>query len=181
MKTWIILLRGVMPTGKNKVPMAALRSALEAAGLADVRTYIQSGNIIASSALARPALETLVHELIAEQFGGDIVVLAREATYFRRALAGNPFADEDPAKLYFTLLEKRPDPAITTAFLAPGFLPDRIDILDDMAYICCATRYSELKINNNFIERKLGLSATTRVYNTIARLVALSAGVGPDR
>ena len=86
-----------MPTGRNKVPMAALRSALEAAGLEDVQTYIQSGNVIASSALTRRALEALVHELIAEQFGGDIVVLAREAAYFRRALARSPFADEDPA------------------------------------------------------------------------------------
>lgn len=178
MKTWIILLRGVMPTGRNKVPMAALRSALEAAGLEDVQTYIQSGNVIASSALTRRALEALVHELIAEQFGGDIVVLAREAAYFRRALARSPFADEDPAKLYFTLLDKRPRPDAAAAFLAPGYLPDRVAIRDDMAYIYYSTRYSELKINNNFIERRLGLSATTRVHNTIARLVALSEGAG---
>lgn len=170
-----------MPTGRNKVPMAALRGALEAAGLKDVQTYIQSGNVIASSDLTRRALEALVHELIAGQFGGDIVVLAREAAYFRRALARNPFAGEDPAKLYFTLLDKCPAPEATAAFLAPGYRPDRIEILDDMAYICCATRYSELKINNNFIERKLGLSATTRVYNTIARLVALSEAAGRDR
>lgn len=181
MKTWIILLRGVMPTGRNKVPMAALRVALEAAGLKDVQTYIQSGNVIASSGLRQHALEALVHTVIAEQFGGDIVVLAREATYFRHALARNPFAGEDTARLYFTLLGKCPNPETTAAFLAPGYSPDHIEILDDMAYICCATRYSEAKINNNFIERKLGLPATTRVYNTIARLVALSEEARQDR
>jgi len=43
-----------------------------------------------------------------------------------------------------------------------------------MAFVLCATKYSDLTINNNFIERKLRVSATTRVYNTIAKLVSLS-------
>jgi uncharacterized protein (DUF1697 family) len=102
MKTWIILLRGVMPTGKNKVPMSLLRSALRAAGLHGVKTYIQSGNLVVSSDLQRQALEALVHNVIAEQFGGDNVVLAREPNYFRRALALNPFAGEYTARLYYS-------------------------------------------------------------------------------
>lgn len=174
MKTWIILMRGVMPTGRNKVPMALLRSALEMAGLKEVRTYIQSGNVIVSSGLQRRALEALVHDVIAERFGGDIVVLAREASTFKRILARNPFAGEDTARLYFTLLDDKPKPAALEAFLASAYLPDRIEFVDDVAYILCATKYSDLKINNNFIERKLGISASTRVYNTIARLVELS-------
>ena len=61
MKTTIILLRGVMPTGKNKVLMAPLRTALEEVGLSQVRTYIQSGNVIVSTRLGLPAVERLVH------------------------------------------------------------------------------------------------------------------------
>jgi uncharacterized protein (DUF1697 family) len=49
----IILLRGVMPSGKNAVPMAPLRAALEKAGLHKVRTYIQSGNVLAQAGAAR--------------------------------------------------------------------------------------------------------------------------------
>lgn len=52
--------------------------------------------------------------------------------------------------------------------------PDKIEVVADMAYVLCATKYSDLKINNNFIERKLRTSATTRVYNTIAQLTELS-------
>ena len=55
MSTYIVLLRGVMPMGKNKVPMAELRTALEAAGLREVRTYIQSGNVIVSTRLRERA------------------------------------------------------------------------------------------------------------------------------
>lgn len=47
-------------------------------------------------------------------------------------------------------------------------------VIGDTAYVLCATRYSDLKANNNFIERKLGVAATTRVYNTIAKLIELS-------
>ncbi|NLD34588.1 MAG: DUF1697 domain-containing protein [Clostridiales bacterium] len=46
MHTLILLLRGVMPTGKNKVPMARLREVMEAAGYGRVRTWIQSGNLL---------------------------------------------------------------------------------------------------------------------------------------
>ena len=59
MKTQIILLRGVTPTGKNKVPMTNLRVALEQAGLHGVGTYIQSGNVIDSSDLKQTKMEKL--------------------------------------------------------------------------------------------------------------------------
>ncbi len=75
MKSFIILLRGLTPTGKNKVLMAPLRAALTKAGLRDVQTYIQSGNGIVSTDLTQPALEQLVHEVISKEFGGDVAVL----------------------------------------------------------------------------------------------------------
>lgn len=174
MTTYIILLRGVMPTGKNKVLMAPLREALERAGLSGVRTYIQSGNVIADSALNPPDLETLVHEVIAGTTGGDIKVLARPAAYFKRALARCPFRDADTTKLYFTLLEREPGTEQLGALLESPYAPDALEIRGDMAYILFATRYSDSKLNNAFLERKLKLAATTRVYRTIAKLVELS-------
>ncbi|MCB5362330.1 DUF1697 domain-containing protein [Pusillimonas sp. CC-YST705] len=174
MKAKIILLRGVMPMGKNKVPMAPLRAALEAAGLHDVRTYIQSGNVIASTTLEQPDLESLVHCVIKEQFGGDIKVWARSPSYFRDVMANNPFREKDPAKLYFTLLEASPDDALLQSFHALSHAPDQVSVLGDVAYVLCATKYSNLKANNNFIERKLHVAATTRNFNTMSKLLALS-------
>ncbi len=46
-------------------------------------------------------------------------------------------------------------------------------VLDDTVYILCATKYADIKVNNTFIERKLQVAATTRVYNTVKKLVAL--------
>jgi len=173
MKTQIILLRGVTPAGKNKVPMGLLREALEEAGLKNVRSYIQSGNVVASSGLGQAALERLVHNVIAEKFGGDIVVLARTPAYFKDVLIRNPFAGADTSKFYFTLLASLPEAKRLHEFLAQGYAPDKIEVIGDMAYILCATNYRDMKINNNFIERKLKVSATTRNYNTISKLVEL--------
>lgn len=173
MKTTIILLRGVMPTGKNKVLMAPLRTALDEAGLSQVRTYIQSGNVIVSTRLGLPAVERLVHETIKEQLGAELKVLARHVPYFEEVLARNPFKDEDPAKLYFTLLASLPEAATLAAFQALDHAPDQVRVVGDMAYVRCHTKYSDVKANNNFIEKKLKLAATTRNFNTISKLVAL--------
>jgi uncharacterized protein (DUF1697 family) len=174
MNTQIILLRGVTPTGKNKVPMAPLRAALEDAGLKNARTYIQSGNVIAFTDLDQIALERLVHAVIKDNFGGDIVVMSRTASYFRKVLVNNPFNEADTSKVYFTLLSSKPETHILKEFLATEYAPDKIEVVDDMAYVLCATKYRDMKINNNFIERKLKVPATTRVYNTIAKLVEMS-------
>ncbi|WP_374627989.1 DUF1697 domain-containing protein, partial [Devosia sp.] len=69
MNKYAILLRGVMPTGRNRVPMAELRVALSKAGLLDVQTYIQSGNVIAQTELTQSSLEALVHQVILREIG----------------------------------------------------------------------------------------------------------------
>ena len=91
MKHYAIFLRGVTPTGKNRVPMAELRTALSNSGLADVKTYIQSGNVIAKSALDQSSVEALVHGIIAKAVGANIVVIARTHGQLKRIVEGNPF------------------------------------------------------------------------------------------
>lgn len=174
METYVILLRGVIPTGKNKVLMAPLRAALEAAGLEEVRTYIQSGNVVARSNLRQSQLETLVHEVIEERFGGDIAVLARTARAFQDILKRNPFTNVDTTKLYFTLLATEPEEQWVKAFLSGGYSPDQVTVMGDVVYVLCATQYRDVKVKNNFIERKLRVTATTRNYNTMSRLAELS-------
>ncbi|MGI8765485.1 MAG: DUF1697 domain-containing protein [Gemmatimonadaceae bacterium] len=181
MNTYVILLRGVMPTGRNKVPMAPLRTALAGAGLSDVRTYIQSGNVIAASALHHAELEHLVHAVIATEFGGDIAVMARTAAEFRRVLERNPFTDADTSRLYFTLLGSLPEAARRAEFASTDWSPENVRVTDDAIYTLYATRYSDSKLNNSTIERRLRVKATTRNFNTTSRLVELSSAGEQDR
>lgn len=174
MKTSIILLRGVMPTGKNRVPMAPLRAALAKAGLEDVRTYIQSGNVIAASRRSPRSIATLVHDVIAQEFGGDIVVFVRTPAQMRDYLERMPFRNPDTKRLYFTLLADSPDPALLAALAAEKHGRDRFQVVGDMLYLYYAARYSDSKLNNNYLERRLKLSATTRNFNTMTKLVELT-------
>lgn len=175
MTKYVILLRGVMPSGKNRVPMAELRAALIDAGLLDVQTYIQSGNVIAKSALAQPALESLVHEVIFREIGADIAVIVRTHEQLKRVMDGNPFPLSAAARTYFSLLSAPAAAPLTEAFSRLEFFPDNVRVGQDALYTLYATKHSDSKFNNNFFERKLKISATTRNFNTLSRLVELSA------
>lgn len=174
MKTFVMFLRGVMPTGKNKVPMAELRVALANAGLVDVQTYIQSGNVIARSVLPAAATGQLVHDVIARDIGADIAVMTRTPRQLADILAGNPFKGAATAQLYFTLLAAKPAPQLLAGLRTTAFAPDRVAVVGDTIYSHYATKYSDSKFNNNYFERQLKVAATTRNFNTMSRLLELS-------
>jgi uncharacterized protein (DUF1697 family) len=80
---YVVLLRGINVGGKNKVPMATLRAALADAGFENVRTYIQSGNVLLESRKAAPTLKREIESLLAQEFDLDpianaVLVLARD-------------------------------------------------------------------------------------------------------
>jgi uncharacterized protein (DUF1697 family) len=175
MKTYIALLRGVMPSGKNRVPMADLRAALAEAGFPDVKTYIQTGNVILRSDLSREEIQGLIHEIILDKINADITVIARTRAELQSIFESNPFPPEANKRTYFTILESEPEAEKIDTFLALDFTPDEIVFQDDSIVILFATKYSDSKFNNNFIERKLKVATTTRNFNTMSRLLELSA------
>ena len=177
-RTFAILLRGVTPTGRNRVPMADLRRVLADAGLLDVRTHIQSGNAVARTGLGAAALEALVRRVITREIGADLAIIARTHDQLQRILAGNPFPLEAAPRTYFSLLAARPDPAAAAAFAAMDFSPDRATLAGDTVYTLYATRLSDSRFHNNFFERRLGVAATTRNFNTMSRLLQMTAPPG---
>lgn len=174
MKAYIIFLRGVTPTGQNKVPMIPLREVLAKAGLVDVQTYIQSGNVLARSDLTALQVEKLVHEKIKKHFGGDLAILVRTPTQVRKIFEGNPFTNVDATRIFFTILASKPDPQKIKALADQDFSPDKFVVTDHAVYCYCPVSYGTSKLNNNSLERKLGVVATTRNYNTMSKLIELS-------
>ncbi|MDE2884733.1 MAG: DUF1697 domain-containing protein [Chloroflexota bacterium] len=175
MRTYVVLLRGVMPYGRNKVPMATLRAILSEAGLGDVQTYIQSGNVIARSELEREDIEALVHDEIRERIGASISVIARTAEHFRMIFEQNPFADSESARTYFSLFDKHPSREQREKFLLTDFSPDTVQLVDDALYTLYHTKLSDSRFTNSFFEKQLKVTATSRNFNTMSKLVELSA------
>jgi uncharacterized protein (DUF1697 family) len=154
--------------------MADLRVALTDAGLVDVRTYIQSGNVIARSHLDPARIGSLVHEVIEQRIGADITVITRTPEQILDVLARNPFTAADSSKLYFSLLSSPPAPELLRGLAGTDFAPDRVKVMGSTIYCLYATKLSDSRFTNNFFERKLKVAATTRNFNTMSRLVELT-------
>ena len=93
----------------------------------------------------------------------------------KRVMEGNPFPLSAAARTYFSLLSAPAAANLTEELSRLEFFPDSVQVSQDVIYTLYATKYSDSKFNNNFFERKLKVSATTRNFNTLSRLVELSA------
>jgi uncharacterized protein (DUF1697 family) len=177
MTIYIILLRGVMPSGKNKVPMAQLRDVLVDASFGNVRTYIQSGNALVDTELSALETESLVHDLINEQIGPDLAVVARTGAEVQQVLLDNPFQEGyDLSRVFFVLFARRPAADKVKELLAQDFGEEKLAIVGDAAYLYIPGTYGGGKLSNNFLEKKLNISATMRNYNTLRKLIEMGKG-----
>ncbi len=175
MKTYIVLLRGVMPTGKNKVPMAQLREVLTSAGFGNVRTYIQSGNALVDSDLSAKEVETRVHDLIKEHIGADLAVMARTATQLKKMLDENPFKNGyDISRVFFVLFEKPPSAKKVKELLANDYSPEKLVIINNAACMYIPGTYGRGTLSGGFLEKKLDVAATMRNFNTTSKLIEMS-------
>ena len=170
-----VLIRGVTPTGKNKVPMAQLRELLEVTRkFTSVQTYIQSGNVIVETELSIPETERVVHDIILDNFGGDLVVIAKNHEQLQRSFENYPIESIPTERRYYTFLKSAPTDEGLQKLAERDFGEDKYHVVGDMVYIAYATKASDSKLTNNVIEQKLGVSATTRNYNTMKKLVELT-------
>ena len=87
---YVALLRGINVGGRNKVPMAELRAAFEDAGHTDVRTYIQSGNVVFGSTAPRASLEADIESMLEGHLGYPLVVVVRSHAQLRSVVAKAP-------------------------------------------------------------------------------------------
>jgi len=162
----IALLRGVN-VGGRKVPMAALREAFEGLGHTNVRTYIQSGNVVFDTKGAAPAVRTALERAIDKTFGLDVTVLLRAPPELAQVAKQNPFG----ADAYVTFLDGPPDRKRVAALDPSPFAPDEFRVVGQEVYVRCPNGYGRTKINNTFFEKKLATRATTRNWNTVVTLL----------
>src|SRR5258708_16001939 len=107
---YIAMLRGVN-VGGNTLRMEWLRKACEDIGLRDVRTYVQSGNIVFASSISAPKLARMFKATVDAQTRLPVTVVIRSAAELARIIAGNPFLKQkgvDVAMLHVTFLDKAP-------------------------------------------------------------------------
>jgi uncharacterized protein (DUF1697 family) len=178
MQVHIAFLRGINVGGHKKVPMAKLRETLSCAGLHDVKTYIQSGNIVFKSKIASVnELEQLIQKSIADGFGFTVPVLVKLTKEVASILADNPFIASkylESNQVYFILLFNIPPEEQVLSFESMKYPNEEFKILNNCVYLLCKNGYGKARLNNHSIERKLNVSATARNYRTMQKLVELA-------
>lgn len=178
MATRIALLRSVNVLGKNMIKMPDLALAFEKSGFKNVRTYIQSGNILFETGEeSADLLSAKIRELISKKFGLTIqaVVLAPED--LADIIARNPFVKKpgiDLTKQHVTFLDRDIDTGKAEKLLSYQYPPDEIIIGNRAVYVHCPDGYGRTKYHNNFIEKKLAANATSRNWNTCLKLLEMS-------
>lgn len=169
MTSHLLLLRAVNVGGNNKVPMAELRSALSDRGLANVSTYIASGNVFVESPDPGAAVASAVHETIAEEFGHDITVICRSIDGMRAAIDDCPYADEDPKQVGVIFLAE----PFAGQIDASAFAPDVYTIAENHIYVFCPTTFAKSKLTTGWFEKQTGVAATMRNWNSTNKLLGL--------
>jgi uncharacterized protein (DUF1697 family) len=167
----IALLRGVN-VGGRKLPMAALREAFEQLGHADVRTYIQSGNVVFDATGSAARVRAAIEHAIDDAFGLDVTVLLRTPADLAKVVAQNPYGPD----AYVTFLDGAPDRKRVAALDPAPFAPDEFRVIGQEVYVRCPNGYGRTKINNTFFEKKLATRATTRNWRTVDTLLEWSTG-----
>ncbi len=178
MKTYISLLRGINVSGQNKIGMPKLKELYESLNLANVVTYIQSGNVVFDYAGQDPgSISQSIEAEIARSFAGSVRVFLRDRNQFRQILDNNPFIhqrNEDPDKLHVTFLSDSPSEKALSNLSNPTGSPDEFLAYDKEVYLFCPNGYGRTKISNAFFERKLSVAATTRNWKTVNALYEIA-------
>ena len=177
MITYICILRGINVGGNRMITMDSLRSMMSELSCSNVRTYIQSGNIVFQFGTTDEAiLEQKISEAISVKFGFDVPVMVKNATEWAVILAKNPFLldkSKDETFFHITFLATVPTAENIAKIQIGQFQNDDFCILDKAVYLYCPNGYGHSKLTNSFWENKLKTTATTRNWKTCKELVNL--------
>ncbi len=181
METYIAVLRGINVSGHNIIKMDVLRKLFEDSGYGNVRTYIQSGNVIfANVKTVAGKLEKNISEKILNAFGFDVPVIVRDLNEMKKLIKGNPFlknAGQDVKNLYAILLSNEPAKELT------GKIPEVPNdstiyrITGKTVYLYCPGGYGNTKLTNAFFEKHLRVTATARNWRTICELAKIAGDI----
>jgi uncharacterized protein (DUF1697 family) len=174
---YVALLCGINVGGRNKVPMQTLRDLLADIGATGARTHLQSGNAVFTHEEEDPIrLAADLRQAIADELGLSISCLVRTAADLRRVVEANPFPmDGIDGSRFLVVFLSGPPPLDKLATIDPaGYVPDVFEPGEQEIYAHFPDTIRDSKLAALFTDRWLGLTATSRNWNTVTKLLALS-------
>lgn len=176
MAGYLALLRGINVGGKNKVAMADLRAMFEAAGMRDVRTLLQSGNVVFDAAKSPAVLEGLLQARSAADLNLRVDYFVRDAAQWRAIVKANPFQQQaraEPGRVAVTCLKSAPGSEDMRNLLAAVSGQEQLSLRGRELYVYYPDGIGKSKLDAALIDRKLRVSGTARNWNTVLKIDAL--------
>lgn len=159
--------------------MPELRTVLGEAGFADVRTYVQSGNVVLSSRAGPAKVGAKAEAVIAERFGFDVDVIVRTADDLAEVVARNPLAEvaENPRRYQVSFLDGEPDPEVVKRISGLSVDGERLVVIGREAYTWHPDGVARSKLWAKLASAGgLGVRATARNWTTVTTLLKMASG-----
>lgn len=175
MKKYVAFLRGINVGGRNKIKMESLRNVFRSLGFEDVKSYINSGNVVFTTREADTRkLALSIAEVIVSEFSLSIFVMVRSIREIEEIIKNNPFKGkfEDKTLHIFFLDESLPEDK-EIALLSNNSEDERFAVEDREIYCLMRVRFSDSLMGKNYISNKLKVSATARNWRTVNKVLEL--------
>ena len=176
MSVVVALLRGINLGSKRRVAMADLRALLSDAGFENVRTHLQSGNVVLDTADPPDDAARTIEQRIAERFGFDVDVIVRTVPELAEVAANSPFAAvaADGARHFVVFLPQEPDAEALAELAGEDFGPDRYAGRGREIYAWCPNGMRNSTLMRALTDPRLAPTGTVRNWNTVTKLLALA-------
>ncbi len=176
MPTQVALLRGINLGPHNRIAMPELRELLTEAGMGDVRTYVQSGNIVLSSSLSPGRLARECEQQIAQRFGLDIRVIVRTRDELAEVVRRNPLGDVavNPKRYQVSFLSAELDPEVVAKIAGLAVEPEQVVAVGRELYAWHPEGVARSKLWPRLAGKGLGVDATARNWTTVTKLLAMA-------
>jgi uncharacterized protein (DUF1697 family) len=174
----VIMLRGINIGPARRVPMADLRALFADAGYEDVRTYVQSGNVVLESTAKPAELERETAALISERFGFDVPVVVRTSRQLAAVVKPNPLGDvaDNPKRYQVSFLAAKPGAAVVKKLEELAADAERVACHGREVYAWHPEGVARSKLWNALAGKGLGVTATARNWTTVTTLLEMAGG-----
>lgn len=160
-------------SGQKKILMKDLIELFQSVGFQNVRSYIQSGNVVFESDESS-GLDGKISEVIEEKYGFYVPVLVLSTFQLETIINNCPFSEEKKEKSYFALLFSSPSPTEIKILDEISMPNEEFRITPNCVYLHYALGAGKAKMGNNFFEKKLKVTATSRNYRTMKKILEMA-------
>lgn len=172
----ILLLRGINLGSRNRVAMPKLRAALIDAGFDDVRTYLQSGNVVLAGKGRADDVARKVERLIKKEFGLEIAVVARTRAQLAKVVELNPLGKvaKNPKRYQVSFLKEKPAREVLRRVEEAAAPAERVVAIGREIYAWHPEGVARSRLWTLLAGKQLGTTATARNWTTVTSLLSLA-------